>query len=234
MIGHQEILEYLQNCSSKQTLVHAYSLIGPSGSGRKKLLEVFLGGWLKTKSLDHPDIRLVAPENDTITIEQIRDLKQWLGLSPLAGANKAAIIKAAEKMNDASQNAFLKVLEEPVPNTYIFLLVSHRRALLPTVYSRTVPLYFTAPSNRPVEIVLLKELLAAKDPSERLRAWLKQGIAKEDARDWLYKIVPELRQLLLQTRSPQHTKIIKSLLESLAGSSGQNWQLIAENLILSI
>ena len=52
------------------------------------------------------------PEKDSVSIEQIRDLKQWLAMSPLAGINKVAIVEAAEKMNEASQNAFLKVLEE--------------------------------------------------------------------------------------------------------------------------
>lgn len=234
MNSRQDILEYFQNCARNNTLAHAYALIGPERSGRKELLQDFFSDFLQTKSLEHPDIRLIAPEKDTLTIEQIRDLKQWLTMSPLAGKNKIGILEGAEKMNEASQNAFLKVLEEPVENTYIFLLLSHRRALLPTIYSRVVPLYFTAPGSASAEIVILKELLAAKDPSERLRWWLKEGIEKEFIRAWLYKIIPELRQHLLATRSPQLGKTIKALLECLAGPSGQNWQLIAENTIISI
>lgn len=229
-------MEYFKNCQRNQTLAHAYALIGPERSGRKELLRAFLGDFLQTKSLDHPDIKVVAPlpGKDSVSIEQIRDLKQWLAMSPLAGQNKIGIVEAAETMNEAGQNAFLKVLEEPVANTYIFLLLSHRRALLPTIYSRIVPLYFTAPASAPTEIVLLKEVLNAKDPSERLRWWLKEGIEKEFIRDWLYKIIPELRQLLLQTRSVQLGKTIKALLECLAGPSGQNWQLVAENIIIAI
>lgn len=236
MVSHQDILEYFQNCGRNNSLAHAYALIGPSRSGRKELLEVFFGDYLQAKSLDHPDIRLVAPlpEKDSIAIEQIRELKQWLAMSPLAAENKVGIVEAAETMNEAGQNAFLKVLEEPVANTYIFLLLAHRRALLPTIYSRVVPLYFTAPQAALGEIILLKEILASRDPSERLRWWLGQGIEKENIRPWLYKIIPELRQHLVMTRSPQLGKTIKSLLESLAGPSGQNWSLIAENIIISI
>lgn len=234
MATDAQILNYLENCLANDSLAHAYLFIGPKASGRLKILEDFLPKLVAANSLNHPDIKIVEPDEGTVTIDQIRQLRHWLNQSPIAGASKAAIIDGAEKMNEASQNAFLKALEEPVANTCIFLLVSHRRALLPTIYSRVVPLYFTAPPAGPVEIVLLKEFLVARDASERLRLWLKQGIVKENMRDWLYKIVPELRQLLLARRSAQLAKTIKSLLDCLAGPSGQNWQLIAENIVISI
>src|SRR3989338_6396973 len=63
-----------------------------------------------------------------------------------SGHKKAVIIESAEKMNEASQNAFLKVLEEPTPNTYLSLLVGHKHLLLPTIFSRTAPLYFSSSS----------------------------------------------------------------------------------------
>lgn len=234
MTGHQEILEYFENCRRNNTLAHAYSLIGTATSGREKLLEVFLGSLLGAKTLDHPDIQKVSPEKGNISIEQIRDLKQWLSLSPLAGKQKAAIIASAESMNEASQNAFLKVLEEPVPNTYLFLLVGHKHLLLPTIFSRTAPLYFANPSPGAGEIALLQPYLASADASERLRLWLQNPVEKEEIKNWLVKIIPELRALLLQKPSLKLAKSIRALLEALSGPSGQNWNLIAENMIISL
>lgn len=246
MTNDAQILNYLENCLQNDSLAHAYLFLGPQTSGRMKILENFLPKLLHAKGAtsafglgytnapirNHPDIKIVEPDEGTVTIDQIRQLRHWLQLSPLASDKKAAVITAAERMNIESQNAFLKVMEEPAASTYIFLLAGHSRQVLPTIFSRTVPLYF--PARNAAQSELLSPFLVAKDSSERLRLWLRQGLAKEEVRDWLYKVMPELRQLLLQTRSRKLAKTIKSLLESLAGPSGQNWQLIAESLIISI
>ena len=167
LIGHQKILKYLEQCLRKNTLAHAYLLLGPSGIGRMKLLEIFapqlvnmqpagllrspasaplqrgsLPGRAGAMTLQHPDISITAPEEGLISIETIRKLRAWLQLSPLASKAKVAIIDHAERMNTQAQSAFLKALEEPEANTYIFLLAATRGQLLPTIVSRTVPVYF--------------------------------------------------------------------------------------------
>jgi DNA polymerase-3 subunit delta' len=43
-------------------------------------------------------------------------------------------------MNEKAQNAFLKTLEEPPPNTYFILATANPSALLPTIRSRCQPL----------------------------------------------------------------------------------------------
>lgn len=71
-----------------------------------------------------------------IAVEDVRRLRQFLGLSAADGGWRAVIIDAADEMNRASANALLKFLEEPPPDC-IFLLVSHAPAqLLPTIRSR--------------------------------------------------------------------------------------------------
>lgn len=235
------MLQYLQNCLKNESLAHAYLLLGTAGSGQMALLQEFLPDLLQTSQIaNHPDIKTVMPEDELISIETIRDLRFWLGQSPLAAKCKAAVITGAEKMNHEAQNAFLKVLEEPVPNTYIFLLAGHRQQLLPTIFSRVVPLYFTAKTKPAIEDDLLKEILAIDGPGARMRWWMQNG-PKTDKNDktnkikaWLENIVPDLRALLLVRPTKNLVKTIRDLLTALSGPKGQNWQLIAENLIISL
>jgi DNA polymerase-3 subunit delta' len=71
-----------------------------------------------------------------IAVDDVRRLRQFLGLSAADGGWRAVIIDAADEMNRASANALLKFLEEPPPDC-IFLLISHAPAgLLPTIRSR--------------------------------------------------------------------------------------------------
>lgn len=235
------LLEYLQNCLKNNSLAHAYLLLGPANSGRMELLRAFLPDLLQTERLtNHPDIKIASPEGELISIETIRELRFWLGQSPLCAKRKAAIIESADKMPIEAQNAFLKVLEEPVANTYIFLTAGHRRQLLPTIFSRVVPLCFIAKSHPAADNSLLKEILSIDSAGARLRFWMRNGpkIDKNDKTNkikiWLEGIVPDLRELLLARQGKNTVKIIRDVLTSLSGPKGQNWQLIAENLIISL
>lgn len=77
-----------------------------------------------------------------IRIEQIRKLIERLALRPLEGANKVAIIVGADAMNPPAQNALLKQLEEPPPNSVLVLTTSAPDTLLPTIRSRCIPISF--------------------------------------------------------------------------------------------
>ena len=55
----------------------------------------------------------------------LRDIRQ----SPSAGAVKVAIVHEADRMNAESANAFLKTLEEPPPDTTIFMLTNPPKRL---------------------------------------------------------------------------------------------------------
>lgn len=71
-----------------------------------------------------------------ITIEAVREITAFLGLSAHRGGWRVAVIHPAEFMNTAAANALLKTLEEP-PAGVLLILVSHQIGrLLPTVISR--------------------------------------------------------------------------------------------------
>lgn len=104
----------------------------PGGAcGRCKTCQLYAAG-------SHPDMRLLAPEEDgkAIRIDPVRQLREFLAKTPQQGQRKIALVAPAEAMNINAFNALLKSLEEPQGNTLI-ILVSHNFGQLPaTVRSR--------------------------------------------------------------------------------------------------
>lgn len=98
----------------------------------------------------HPDVILYGmPEEDTIKIDEVRDLCHQMEIGPLEGNIKLCIIDECHRLNAASANALLKTLEEPGPGRFFWLLTSQPGALLPTVVSRC--LKFHLPLDRKSE-----------------------------------------------------------------------------------
>ncbi len=71
-----------------------------------------------------------------ISVEQIRNLTDFVYLTGHQNGYRIVLIYPAEAMNSAASNALLKKLEEPPPQV-IFILVTHQpQHLLPTLRSR--------------------------------------------------------------------------------------------------
>ncbi|MFL6731168.1 MAG: DNA polymerase III subunit delta' [Sphingomicrobium sp.] len=92
----------------------------------------------------HPDMRrlerLVNEKTGNlarnISVEQVRELGEFLALTPALSPWRVAVIDTADELETSGANALLKILEEPPPNT-LFFLVSHAPGrLLPTIRSR--------------------------------------------------------------------------------------------------
>ena len=86
----------------------------------------------------NPDISVISAEDGkkNISIAQIRTMRSEAFIKPHSAVRRVFIIKQAELMNEAAQNALLKVLEEPPKNVVFILLASSRTLLLETVISR--------------------------------------------------------------------------------------------------
>jgi DNA polymerase-3 subunit delta' len=99
----------------------------------------------------HPDMRhlerLVNEKTGNlarnISVHQIRELGEFLGLTAALSPWRVVIIDTVDELEASGANALLKMLEEPQPNT-LFFLVSHAPGrLLPTIRSRCRRLDFT-------------------------------------------------------------------------------------------
>jgi DNA polymerase III delta prime subunit len=87
---------------------------------------------------DHADLFWVERgDGDTrVRIGQIRALQSALHLRSSEGGRRAAVIADAEWMNQEAQNALLRILEEPPPETTLVLATATATGLLATVRSR--------------------------------------------------------------------------------------------------
>lgn len=68
-------------------------------------------------------------------IDDAHEMRGWAFNKPL-GSDKKFFILGADTITPDAQNAFLKVFEEPPPDTHFFLLVKTADFLIPTLRSR--------------------------------------------------------------------------------------------------
>src|SRR5512136_168368 len=122
----------------------------------------------------HPDVLIVERERDMaragrwepkggrtpsrdIVVDQVRELvDRRLSLRRFEGRRRVVVVDPADAMNPQAQNAILKTLEEPPPDTTLVLVASGADALLPTVRSRCLRLAFS-----PLPEAMLVERLVA-------------------------------------------------------------------------
>lgn len=102
----------------------------------------------------HPDVKILAPEKNTITVDSIREVEEFVSFRPLEGKYKVVIIKEAHKMNNAAANAFLKTVEEPPIDTVIILICENIFGLPEPLISRCFKLYFTPLPTKKVKEIL--------------------------------------------------------------------------------
>ena len=94
----------------------------------------------------------IDKENDQktspiIRIEQIRNIKNFLGKRSIQSSKKFILIENAHFLNESSSNCLLKTLEEPTNGVFI-LLTSRLNLLLDTIISRCQTIRFKPYSNQ--------------------------------------------------------------------------------------
>lgn len=101
---------------------------------------------LELLEIDPVDGTLIATE--TIGVERVRAVTDFVQLSSHRHRAKVAVIAPADRMNAAAANALLKTLEEPPPGTYLILVADQPGRLPPTIVSRCrmLPAPFPAPA----------------------------------------------------------------------------------------
>jgi DNA polymerase-3 subunit delta' len=102
---------------------------------------------------------------DGIFIRTVHFIVQQAGMTPTLSRRKVFIVGDADRMvaqegSDQAANAFLKLLEEPLPDTTVVLTTSEPAALLPTIRSRVIGVRASPLSDAEVR-AFLKDPLAA-------------------------------------------------------------------------
>ena len=88
-----------------------------------------------------------------IRIEQIRNVKVFLGKKSIQSTKKFILIEDAHLLNESSSNCLLKTLEEPTNGVFI-LLTSKLNLLLDTIISRCQTIRFKPSSSQELKQIL--------------------------------------------------------------------------------
>jgi len=89
----------------------------------------------KKNQIDKFDVDLFSSEK-AIGIENVRNFQKKIILKPIKSKAKAVILDGSNGLTIEAQNALLKLLEEPPANTIIYITISNKDLLLPTIISR--------------------------------------------------------------------------------------------------
>lgn len=166
----------LSNYISQNRLPQALLIVGNRGMGKFQLAEVFAQTLLCTSPLPdatacgkcqsctlfnahtHPDYIVIEPEEagKAIGVSVIRQLTTRLELKPQFESHRVVIINPADRLTNASANAFLKYLEEPTERTCLVLITDKAATLPATIRSRCQKIQLSVPDETLV------------------KAWLKQ------------------------------------------------------------
>ena len=102
-------------------------------------------------------------------IDQVRqDVIQPMSLARGEGAYKVNVLIDAEKMREEAANTFLKLLEEPPPQTVFLLTTNRPEQLLPTILSRCQQLRFDPLLPETIEQALVDRENMAPDEASML------------------------------------------------------------------
>ncbi len=152
------VRQELQKILNKDSVPHAFLFAGPKGTGKtsaarilaksvncqegkgfepcnqcESCLEITRGTSLDVVEIDAASNR---------GIDDIRELKEKIGLSPIKGKFKVYIIDEVHMLTNQAFNALLKTLEEPPSHVIFVLCTTDPDKIIPTVMSRLMRIDF--------------------------------------------------------------------------------------------
>ncbi|MBO5953404.1 MAG: DNA polymerase III subunit [Oscillospiraceae bacterium] len=160
LLGNERLIENISRSISRGRISHFYLICGPAGSGKRTLAKLLGAAILckgenkpcgvcpacrKALGSGHPDlITIDEPEKKTVSVDLIRQARADIYIQPNEADRKIYVFPRAQDMGIPSQNALLKVLEEPPAYGVFILLTDNPEKLLPTVRSRCTELSLSA------------------------------------------------------------------------------------------
>ena len=192
LIGHSDAEGRYLNAYSSGRLHHAWLITGPPGIGKAtlayRMIRHFLGGvsLLETSlnipqsdpvaqriaSLGHGNFMLLRRPYDfktkkiknEIPVDDVRAMGSFFqGTAAEDKTGRVCLIDTADNLNQKSENALLKTLEEPPANTLMVLLSSAPGQLLPTIRSRCMHLPLRAVPQDQIKTWLTGHIEAAPE-----------------------------------------------------------------------
>lgn len=178
IVGNEEIQNLLKQAIKNNRTSHSYLFVGTEGIGKKQIAKEFAKALLclnndkycnTCKSCiefddnNNPDFVILEPDENSIKIEQIREIQRKVVEKPIISNQKVYIIDNSDKMTTEAQNCLLKTLEEPPKYITIILIGTNENAFLSTIKSRCTILRFKDISQHKIEEYLDSQKIYFKD-----------------------------------------------------------------------
>ena len=207
------VRERLKLIVDQKKYSHAYLFSGPRGTGKTSAARIMA----KAAGISPIDI-LEMDAASSRGIDDIRELRERVGLSPAAGEKKCYIIDEVHMLTTEAFNALLKTLEEPPPHVIFFLCTTEPGKLPATVVSRCVSVQFNRASSAEIERSLKRVVAGEK---LKIKDELIKSLARE-ADGSFREIHTILEEAALSASGQeilkQHLELVKSSSLSAAAS----------------
>jgi DNA polymerase III subunit delta' len=179
--GHRRLTTLLSQAIARGTLPPALLFTGPGGVGKFRIARTVAaafnclspvadangfaidacGTCRACSRIDrnvHVDVLVLEPdERASIKIDVVREVLSRTAFRPFEGKRRVVIIREADTLELAAQNALLKSLEEPPSATVFILTTAVPGVLVPTVRSRCMRLRFGRLTLGDIERVLIRD-----------------------------------------------------------------------------
>ena len=156
LLGNERLKDNLTGALAKGRVSHFYLISGPTGAGKKTLARLLAAAAMctgrekpclqcshcrKVMAGTHPDfITVDDPEKRYVPIDLVRAATADMYVQPNEADRKIYLFPRAQDMQVPSQNALLKILEEPPAYGVFILLTDNAQMMLPTIRSRCTEL----------------------------------------------------------------------------------------------
>jgi len=201
---------------------HAYLLVGPHEEGMRKAHTLF--GFTHAPE-GNPDVHVLR--YSTFGIEEARVLTRWAFQQPVAGTHRIFIVQC-EQLTHETQNALLKLFEEPPRTSRFALLVPSEDSIIATLRSR----FEVVPLAQAVEKEVVRaEQFLAQSYAERLEEIARRTKSKEEG--WHGELLSSLEDFF-HTRGD--TKALQSIafVRTYSERRGASRKMLLEHLALSL
>ena len=221
----------LESHRQQGRLAHTYLFSGASSAARKDLAEAFACALNDRKERvlgnpsaelerriagrNHPDVKWLGEDEKvrSLKIEEIRDIIGWSALKPYEEGYKVVILCEADRLTDEAQNALLKTLEEPPPQTVFCLLIESKDNLLETIRSRSFEIRLRPGRSQSPEETAAPPGFGQKKWDDYFDDY--QGAPKNEVFELLDSLMTYFRSLLVKAGARPEAGYSKAWLETL-------------------
>ena len=162
-------------------------------------------------NFNSPDTQNLGIEHP-ITIEEVRNLINWISFTPTHQKSKFAILYQAHQMSTEAANALLKILEEPPDYAQIILISPNTAGLIPTIISRCLVTKLELANSAQQDTNLIDTFLLTK-PFNRAAIFPN---TREAVIDYLHNLLSSSHELLKsQPNNGNNIAICKKIIQTI-------------------